>query len=263
MQRPRILVLAVALAAVVAGCGSNDSSGGADKDGATTAREATGPRSTAPPRGSGPVDLDPADFTTRIDNPYWPMTPGSRWVYRETDAQGRVQHGEITVMRQTKMVAGVRARVVHDRVTRNGKLVEDTFDWFAQDRAGNIWYLGEDTREYQNGKVSSAAGSWQAGVDGAQAGVLLPGSPRVGQEYRQEYREGEAEDAARVLSVSEQVQVPVGHFASALLTKDFTPLEPDVLEYKLYARGVGLVLALGVSGGASREELVRYEKGGG
>jgi hypothetical protein len=236
-----------ALAVLAAGCGSDKTAtGGAAPD--------------RLPRGAEPVRLDPADFTTRIDNPYWPMTPGSRWIYRDTAGGERV---EITVTARTRVVAGIRARVVHDVATRGGEVIEDTFDWFAQDRAGNVWYLGEATREYSNGEPGSRSGSWEAGVDGAQAGIAVPAHPTAGLEYRQEYRKGEAQDVARVLSVDEQVQSPFGHFTGALLTKDFTPLEPRAVEYKLYAKGVGPVLSVGISGGASREALVHYEKGGG
>jgi hypothetical protein len=191
------------------------------------------------------------------------MRPGSRWVYVDTEGGGPPERVTITVTARTRIVAGIRARVIHDVATRGGEVIEDTFDWFAQDRAGNIWYLGEATREYANGKPGSTGGSWEAGVDGAQAGIAVPARPTAGLEYRQEYRRGEAEDAARVLSVDEQVQSPLGHFTGALLTKDFTPLEPRAVEYKFYAKGVGPVLSVGISGGASHEALVRYEKGGG
>jgi hypothetical protein len=214
------------------------------------------------PRGSEPVRLDPARFTTTIDNRYWPMRPGSRWVYRETDEQGHRQRVDVTVTSRTKVIAGVTARVVHDVVTEGGRRVEDTLDWYAQDAAGNVWYLGEDTKEFENGKVVSTQGSWEAGVRGAQAGVIVPAHPRPGLRYRQEYSKGQAQDSAQVLSVAEQAEVPFGHFTRALLTKDFTPLEPDVLEYKLYARGVGPVLTLAVSGGGGSEVLVRYKAGG-
>jgi hypothetical protein len=204
------------------------------------------------------VELDPADFTTRIDNPYWPMAPGSRWVYRETDPDGTEKRVEVAVTHRTKRVAGVRARVVHDVVTQGGALVENTYDWYAQDRAGNVWYLGESTREYENGKVASTEGSWEAGVDGAQAGVVMPAEPRVGMSYRQEQYAGHAEDRARILSLDEQVEVPFGRFRRVLMTKDYTPLEPAVLEHKLYARNVGPVLVLSLSGGGGREELITF-----
>lgn len=198
--------------------------------------------------------------STQIDNPYWPMRPGTRWVYREVE-RGHVQRVVVTVTRRTRRIAGVRARVVHDVVTERGRRVEDTLDWYAQDRRGNVWYLGEDTKEFEDGKVVSTAGSWEAGVDGARAGIVMPAHPRVGMTYQQENAPGEAEDAARVLSRDEQARVPFGHFTHVLLTRDSTPLEPRILEYKLYARGVGPVLTLGVSGGAGREELVRLRKG--
>jgi hypothetical protein len=213
------------------------------------------------PRGGEAVSLDAAGFTTRIDNPYWPMAQGSRWVYGETDAEGNEQKIVVTVTNRTKRVAaGVTARVVRDVVTEEGQPVEVTDDWYAQDECGNVWYLGEDTTEYENGRPVSKAGSWEAGVDGAQGGIIMPAKPRVGLRYRQEYYAGEAEDAAAILSTDEQAEVQFGHFTRVLLTKDFTPLQPNVLEYKLYAKGVGPVLVVGISGGAGREELVRFTK---
>ena len=214
------------------------------------------------PRGSEPVTLDPADFTTRIDNPYWPMAPGTRWIYRETAPDGTRQRVVVTVTRTTKLIAnGVTARVVQDVVTENSKPVEVTDDWYAQDRAGNVWYLGEDTAEYENGVVVSREGSFEAGVDGAQAGVIMPAKPRPGLRYRQEYYAGKAEDRAEVVSLHEQAEVPHGHFGRVLMTRDLNPLHPRILEFKFYARGVGPVLAIGVSGGADREELVSYRRG--
>jgi hypothetical protein len=212
------------------------------------------------PQGSEPAELDPADFVATIDNQYWPMAPGSRWVYRETDGEGGEQQVEVTVTDETKEILGIEATVVHDVVTEDGEVIEDTFDWYAQDRDGNVWYLGEETKEYADGEVSTA-GSWEAGVDGAEAGIVVPGSPEVGQTYRQEYYEGEAEDAGAILSLDEWVEVPFGSFRDVLMTKDWTPLEPDVLEHKLYARDVGPVLALAISGGSGREELISFEPG--
>jgi hypothetical protein len=213
------------------------------------------------PRGSEPVEFDPADFTTEIDNRWWPMKPGARWTYRELEGDGTMKTVVVTVSSETREIAnGVVARVVRDTVTADGELVEDTLDWYAQDRDGNVWYLGEDTAEIEDGEITSTAGSFEAGVDGAQAGIAMPAEPRVGLRYRQEYYEGEAEDNGEVLSVSEQAEVPAGHYRDALLTRDTITIEPDVLEYKLYAPGVGPVLALGISGGGGREELVRVEK---
>ena len=212
------------------------------------------------PQGSEPVTLDAADFTTRIDNRYWPLAPGSRWTYREDAGPGGSERIVVTVTNRTRKVAGVTARVVHDVAKRAGKLVEDTYDWYAQDSAGNVWYLGEDTREYKNGKVSSRRGSWEAGVDGAQAGVIMPAHPRVGLTYRQEYYAGNAEDRARVMALGAQAAVPFGHFRHLLVTRDSSPLEPKAVERKYYAPGVGQVLA--VSRGGHREELVSFRRGG-
>lgn len=214
------------------------------------------------PQGGEPVTLDPAEFTTEIDNPYWPMTPGTRWVYRETDPEGGRLRVVVTVTNRTKLIAnGITARVVRDTVTEDGELVEDTFDWYAQDAEGNVWYLGERTKEYEHGKVVSTEGSFEAGVDGAQPGIAMPANPAPGLSYRQEFYAGHAEDRATVVSLDEQAEAPYGHFAGVVMTRDENPLRPKSLEYKFYARGIGPVLAIGVSGGADREELVGFRRG--
>jgi hypothetical protein len=210
------------------------------------------------PQGAEAVDLDPAEFTSQIDNPWMPLRVGATWVYRETDGEGGEQRVEVTVLDETRVVLGIETRVVHDVVREDGELVEDTYDWYAQDADGNVWYFGEETKEFEDGKVATTAGSWEAGVDGAQPGVLAPADPAVGTAYRQEYLEGEAEDAAAVLSLDEQVEVPFGLYDNVLMTKEWTPLQPDILEHKFYARGVGMVLALAISGGSDREELVEH-----
>ena len=214
------------------------------------------------PRGDEHVVLDPADFSTRITNPWWPMRPGSRWVYRETDSGGARQKVVVTVTRRTKRIAnGVTARVVSDVATEDGEPVEVTDDYYAQDRDGNVWYLGEDTAEYERGKVVSREGSFEAGVDGAEAGVIMPARPRAGLRYRQEYYKGHAEDRARIVSRREQAGVPYGHFRNVLMIREDNPLEPTVLEFKFYARGIGPLLAVSVSGGSDREEPLRFRRG--
>ena len=220
-------------------------------------------KSSRLPRGSEPVNLNPADFTTKVNNPYWPMKPGSRWVYRETDPEGTKQRVVVTVTRKTKRVAnGITARVVHDVVSEGRKPVEVTDDWYAQDRRGNVWYLGEHTTEYANGKPTTTEGSFEAGVDGAEPGIIMPARPKVGLRYRQEYYKGHAEDRAGIFSRKELVEVPYGHFRRVLMTRDVNPLnKPKGLEYKFFARGVGPVLAIAVSGGSDREELVRFRRG--
>jgi hypothetical protein len=257
LKRQARAALAIALsAAAVAGC-SSDSPTRSSPRTSTTSQAAA----EELPQGDAPVRLDPADFTTEIDNPYWPMKPGTRWTYRETDGEGGESKVVVIVTDLTKKMAnGITARVVRDTVSEDGQVVEDTNDWYAQDAQGNIWYLGEDTAEFEDGKVSSRAGSFEAGVDGALPGIAIPADPEPGMEYRQEFYKGEAEDSGRVLSTDELAEVPSGRYRDALLTKDFTPLEPDVLEYKLYAKGVGPVLILTASGGAGREELLTMDQ---
>ena len=219
-----------------------------------------GSSSTSLPQGTKAVHLDPADFTTEIDNPYWPMRPGSHWVYREVE-NGEAQRVDVTVTNMTKTLNGIKTRVVHDRVSRNGQTVENTHDWYAQDSKGNIWYFGEDTGEYENGKLKTKEGSFAYGVDGAQPGVVVPASPKPGMSYREEYYAGHAEDGAEVLSTQSQAQVPFGRFRNAMLTRNFSTIEPTVEEMKLYAKGVGPVMELLVSGGSGRTELLSYTKG--
>jgi hypothetical protein len=192
-----------------------------------------------------------------VDNPYMPLKPGTHHVFRETDAQGHRTRDVVRITHRTKRVAaGIVGRVVRDTSTRRGVVQEDTFDYYAQDAKGNVWYLGEDTTSFEHGKPVSKEGSWEAGVDGARPGIVMLAHPRVGRTYRQENFPGHAEDTAKVLSRGEQVDVPAGHYRHVILTKEFNPLEPRALEYKFYARGVGPVLSLGISGDVDREELL-------
>ena len=252
-----VIASGIALAALAA-CGGEESGSTST---APVAGTSTGAAAASLPQGNEPVELDPADFTKDIDNPYWPMAPGSRWVYRETDAEGTVQRVEVTVTDRQKTISGIDALVVHDEVTEQGELVEDTFDWYAQDSEGNVWYLGEDTTEYENGKPKTKEGSWEHGVDGAYAGIIVPAAPARGLAYREEYYKGHAEDEAEVLSVSATAEVPFGAFEGLMQTRNTTPLEPNLVEEKFYARGIGVVLALTVSGGSDREELLSYTEG--
>ena len=159
-------------------------------------------------------------------------------------------------------MAGIDALVVRDTVTdrKRGGPIEVTDDWYAQDSKGNVWYLGEDTKEYKNGKVSSTKGSFEHGVDGAYGGIIMPAHPRPGLEYRQEYYRGEAEDRAKVLRVDATAKVPYGSFDNCVETEETTPLEPDVVEHKFYARDVGPVLRTDAKGGG-REELISFTRG--
>jgi hypothetical protein len=222
----------------------------------------SGSKSSSPPslpQGTKAVKLDPADFTTEIDNPYWPIRPGSHWVYREVE-DGEAHRDDVTVTDRTKTLGGIEARVVHDRVSKNGETLENTDDYYAQDSAGNLWYLGENTAEYENGKLKTTEGTWAYGTDGAQPGVIVPAHPKQGMKYREEYYKGHAEDAAEILNVGSQVQVPYGRFRGALFTRNYSAIEPTVEEMKFYAKGVGPVMELIVSGGSGRTDLLRYTK---
>jgi hypothetical protein len=216
------------------------------------------------PQGSEPVKLDPADFSTNIDNPYWPMQPGSRWVYSETDTEGTNERVVVTVTDKTKKIAnGITARVISDVVTENGQPVEITDDWYTQDKDGNVWYMGEAVRNFKNGKVVDREGSFEAGVDGAQAGIAMPADPVPGLSYRQEYYKGHAEDKGEIVAVGEdQAEVPAGFYKDVVLTRDLIPtLEPKVEELKFYARGVGPVLSMHTDGSGGRAALVSYRAG--
>jgi hypothetical protein len=178
--------------------------------------------------------IKPADFTTKLDNEYFPLKPGTTFVY-----EGGAERGEMTVTYDTKKVMGVECVVVDDRGYEAGKLIEKTYDWFAQDKQGTVWYFGEDTKEYENGEVVSTKGSWEAGVDGAKPGIIMPSDPKVGHSYHQEYYPGEAMDMARVLSLKASVTLPYGSFDHVLETREWTPLQPGFSEKKYYVRGVG------------------------
>lgn len=230
----RVCCLALVVASL-AGCGASRS----------------GPEAECAPDLSYDPPIDPAGYVTTVDNPLWPLVPGTRYVY-----QGGEETIEVTVTDETRQILGVTTTVVHDVVSVGDEIIEDTYDWYAQDKAGNVWYFGEDTKEYEDGQVVSTAGSWEAGVDGAKAGIVMHATqPTPGSPYRQEYYACEAEDMAEVVSLSESVTVPYGSFGGTLQTREFTPLEPGVNEYKYYAPGVGLVLEVDVNSGA-RTELI-------
>jgi hypothetical protein len=187
-------------------------------------------------------DLKPADFVEGVDNPYFPLVPGTKWIYEGQSKDG-LERIEVEVQTETREVMGITATIVRDTVHVDGKIVEDTFDWFAQDKEGNVWYLGEDVSNYENGELADKTGSWEAGVDGALPGIIMYSDPtaHIGETYRQEYYPGQAEDMAELLSVTESVSVPFGSFEDVLMTKDYTPLEPNLMENKFYAQGIGLI----------------------
>jgi hypothetical protein len=199
--------------------------------------------------------IDAADFFDGIDNPYFPLEPGSRLLYEGKSEDGS-ETDEILVTHETKVIQGVKCVVVRDIARVEGEISEKTFDWYAQDKYGNVWYFGEESVEYEDGKVSSREGSWEAGVDGALAGILMLGEPQVGDRYRQEYYAGEAEDFGEVKALDGSISVPFGSFEQVLVTEDSTPLEPKLLEKKYYAKGVGVVYEKAVRGPTEFLELV-------
>lgn len=201
-------------------------------------------------------DVEPCQFSTTIDNPYLPLVPGRTREYRKVTSEG-VQDTTITVLADTRTIDGFECVTVRDTVRLNGDLLEDTEDWYAQRRDGAVWYFGETARNYEDGYLHDLDGSWLTGDGGAQPGVVMLARPRPGDAYRQEFLLGDAEDAARVVRTDVTVTVPAGTFHDCLLTEDFTPIEPGVVEQKFYARGVGLVLEVSASG---RNELIRYDR---
>lgn len=205
----------------------------------------------------GPA-IDAARFSSRVDNRYFPLAPGTRWVLAGVgDAEGEVDTME--VLDETRTVMGVECVVVSDVVSVDGDPVEITRDWYAQDADGNVWYFGEETAEYENGEIVSTAGSWEAGVDGAQPGIIMPADPQLGVIYRQEFYVGEAEDVAMVVELGATAETPFETFDDVLVTEDWTPLEPEVRERKSYAPGIGLVLERQTAGGNGGFRLVQYE----
>jgi hypothetical protein len=202
----------------------------------------------------------PKNFVRRVDNPWFPLTPGTTFVYRGV-RDGKQARDVFTVGRVTKTIQGVRCTVVRDRLFLRGKLAERTTDWYAQDRRGNVWYFGESTAELDAaGRVTSTEGSWEAGRDGAVAGIYMAGKPTVGRTYSQEYYKGHAQDHYAAISLHASVHVPYVSSREALLTKEWTPLEPGVIDHKYYVRGIGTVKEVTVKGPLERADLVSVQR---
>jgi hypothetical protein len=204
--------------------------------------------------------IDPANFTVTIDNPWNPLVPGSIWVYDGPSDEG-VEHNEVTVTTDSKVIMGVTCVVVHDAVYTDGELTEDTLDYFAQDLDGNVWYFGEDSSEIEDGKVVSTEGSWMAGVEGALPGIQMLTSPQVSLQYRQEYLAGEAEDMAQVIDTHGSVSIPFGDFDPVLIISEWNPFEPGIVENKTYAQGIGLLTVQTVQGGDESITLTSFTPG--
>jgi len=201
--------------------------------------------------------IDPANFVSTIDNPWFPLLPGTVLTYHGT-RDGEAAVDTVTVTSDTKVIDGVPTVVVHDELTLGGRLAEQTDDFYVQDRDGNVWYFGEATAELDDaGKVVSTEGSWQTGVDGAAPGIFMPANPEVGFSSPQEFYSGHAEDHFVVLLTNHAVKVPAGAFSGALLTAEWTPLEPGILSEKAYVKGTGEVSEADVVGGAEKLELTK------
>lgn len=203
--------------------------------------------------------INPANFSEVVNNPYFTLTPGTTWTYRGQDDEG-TEINKVTVTDRTKKVMGVTTRVVRDQVWLNGQLIEETYDWYAQDKMGNVWYFGEDSREYKKGTAPSAKGSWEAGVQGAKPGIVMYARPQPGDPYRQEYKKGEAEDMGQVLSVTETVKVPAGDYGNCIKTKDWSAIEHGKIEHKYYCKEVGNVALETERNDQKRVELVEVTK---
>jgi hypothetical protein len=244
------------IAALAAGCGS--SSNGNSSTGPTSGASTGSAAALAPIHGKYSPPIDPADFVATIDNRYFPLKPGTSFHYEGVQEDGRTPLADDQVVtQQTKVILGVKCTVVRDTVSSRGRVIERTLDWYAQDRYGNVWYMGEDTRELKHGRFVKMSDSWEAGVDGAEAGIIMPGKPHPGDEYRQEYYPGHALDQARVLGRGGRVVVRSGSYPKTLLTVETSPqIDPGVAERKWYVAGIGDVKEHTVSGNREQIELV-------
>jgi hypothetical protein len=237
----------VGLALVAAACGSS------------------GQSTSSLPTGSTPVTAtapDAANFDGHVvDNRWFPLVPGMTWEYRGVK-DGQPSREIMVATSQTKTIQGVPCTVVSDKLYLSGALEERTLDYYAQDKDANVWYFGEDTAELKpDGSVKSTEGTWLSGRDGAEAGIFMPADPQVGQSFRQEYYKGQAEDHFRILSLAEQVKTPGSTSDQAMLTMEWTPLEPNVVDHKYYVQGIGTVLEQTAKGPLERNTLVSVHKG--
>ena len=241
------------------GCGS-DGASTAGSDTATDAGTQATPVIDPGDGGDYQPDLDPANFVDVIDNPYLPFGPGMRWVY-EGESDGETERIEVVVTGERRDIQDISSTVVRDTVHVAGELVEDTYDWFAQDKDGNVWYLGEDSTSYEEDGTTSKEGSWEYGVDGALPGIVMLAEPSPGDSYRQEYYPDEAEDMGEVLRVDETKTIGLGEYTDVVVTEDWNPLDPETIEHKYYAPGVGKIYSEHASGPPEVVELVEFTPG--
>jgi hypothetical protein len=244
MKRPQVIAIVAALTLGVAGAPA--------VSGAGAARD---------PVTYGPPAIKPANFVRNVDNPWFPLKPGTTLTYTGVK-DGKRARNVFQVTHRTEKIEGVRATVIRDRLYLDGKLGEDTTDWYAQDKRGDVVYLGESTRKLDaNGRLTDTEGSWKTGVNGARPGIFMPAHPKVGQTFRQEFFKGHAEDHFKILSMRASVRVPALSSKHALKTEEWTPLEPDVISNKYYVRGIGTVREVDVKGSDEHLELVSVRRG--
>lgn len=257
MGEVRIRLLTITTAMVFTAASAACSGAPSAPTSTSTTASTPGPMKIADPYSP---TIEPSAFTTKVDNPYFPLTPGTRTIYEATTQDG-LQRTTTEVTRDTKKVMGVDTVVVHDAVSIDNEPVEDTRDWYAQDRDGNVWYFGEATKEMKDG-AENTVGSFEGGVNGALPGIIMPAHPRVGDQYRQEFAKGIAEDAGEVLSVTGSETTPLtGPAKDLLVTKDSDLLDPTRPgENKYYARGVGLILTVQTTGPPERDQATVVEK---
>jgi hypothetical protein len=251
MTTPRIALVPVTLLALgLAGCSKSTA-------------PITSPAKYAiePKYENEPLKPKHSHFSRSKINPYFPLTPGTLYVY-EGEKDGAETIDRTYISDQTKIILGVKCTVVLDSAFVDGELEEATIDWYAPDEEGNIVYYGEDTKEFENGQVVSTQGSWQAGVDGAVQGIIMEADPAVGDSYYQEFYKGEAEDHAEVTGLGGSVEVPFGKFKHCLVTKETSRLDPGAEQDKYYARGIGLLMGVTVEGGDEFMELVSISRPG-
>ena len=251
LRSAALAVTSTLLVVAGSGCGSTT------KNSQSTSTAAPGsPSSLAPIHGKYAPSIDPANFVAVVDNRYWPLKPGTGFHFKGMRGTTPQLDDEV-VTRRTIEILGIKCTVVRDIVSERGKPIEQTLDFYAQDKQGNVWYMGEDSFELKNGRFVKASDSWRSGVDGAKPGIIMPADPRRGDSYRQEYYpQGEALDQARVLGYSKSVTVPYGTFKHVLVTSEFSPLEPQT-EQKYYVAGIGEVSERVVKGHHEEFELVR------
>jgi len=251
MAGPAAMASALLLVSCLgAGCGSSDSEGSS-----STSAGSPSASTLAPIRGRYSPSIDPSNFVTTIDNRYFPLKPGTAYHFEGVRGTTAQTDDEV-VTDQTKRILGIDCTVVRDTVSEHGTPIELTFDWYAQDKQGNVWYMGELSLEKEHGKFARASDSWESGVNGARPGIIMPADPQPGDAYRQEYYPpGEALDEARVLSTDGSVAVPFGSFDGLLVTSERSPLEPQT-EQKYYAPGLGEVKEAVVKGHHEQFQLV-------